>query len=464
MNTHNTNVQTLHPGSWMRTALLVTLLTAATLMAFDASANEKLDIDVGQQQIYQHGKSLRRVAVSDPAVASVTITSPGSLMITGKGLGSTEVKLWDDSKSAQPSHILQLNVQRPVNLEKEALETTTVDPLLDVAAAGKSVALTGSASSLDSHALALQALKQDPAATLNASKADFDSHVQIDIKVVEVSRKNVMRFGLFAGRNSGNRTLAVSAPGNLNSVSSTADGFSFQSASGFLPVLNAFNVALGNFGSGLLGTLSILESNGFAYTLAEPSLSAISGQTATFLAGGEFPVPIRRGAGSDSAITIQYKEYGVRLMLTPTVLDNERIYLKVSPEVSELDFANAVQTGGVSVPGLRVRRTDTSVSLGNGESFVISGMVSRNTINNLDKFPGLGSIPVIGAFFTSKRFDREDKELLMVVTPRLIRPIAADAKLPDLPGKAYHDYKPSFSDFFFSGSGIPEATTSGMSR
>src|SRR5690606_37866008 len=117
------------------------------------------------------------------------------------------------------------------------------------------------------------------------------------------------------------------------------------------------------------------------------------------------------------------KEYGVRLTLTPTVLDNDRIYLKVSPEVSELDFTNAVQTGGVAVPGLTVRRTDTSVSLGDGESFVISGLVSRNTLNNVDKVPWLGNIPIIGAFFSSKRFDRADKELLMVVTPKLVRPI-----------------------------------------
>jgi pilus assembly protein CpaC len=146
------------------------------------------------------------------------------------------------------------------------------------------------------------------------------------------------------------------------------------------------------------------------------------------------------------------------------VLDGNRIFLKVSPEVSELDFANAVQSGGVAVPGLRVRRTDTSVSLGNGESFVISGLVSRNTLSNVDKFPWLGDLPVIGAFFRSTRFDREDKELLMVVTPHLVRPIARNAILPELPGSDVRDYKPSYSEMFFQTGSAVGAPATGMSR
>ena len=151
-------------------------------------------------------------------------------------------------------------------------------------------------------------------------------------------------------------------------------------------------------------------------------------------------------------------------MLTPTILSADRIFLKVAPEVSELDFANAVQTGGVSVPGLKVRRTETSVSLGNGESFVISGMVSRSTVNNIDRMPWLGSLPIIGAFFSSKRFDREDKELLMVVTPRLVRPIYRDAALPPMHGQELKDFKPSFGEFFLSRDAYPKRSSTGMSR
>lgn len=423
-----------------------------------------LKVEQHAQIIYKHPKALSRVAVADPETASVTLTSPKVLLIRGIKPGSTQIRLWDNARSEVPDKVLTIDVEGSAKKLNNALKRAGITQV-QASKAGEAVVLNGNPGSLEQHAQAVEIVKQDPDAPVDQTRSDFDSHVQIDIKVVEVSRQNVMRFGLFLGKNGRDNTaLAISSPSTLSSITTSDNNIGFRSNSGFLPFLNAFNIALGNKGSGLLGTLSILESNGYAYTLAEPSLSTVSGQTASFLAGGEFPVPIRTGSGSESAVTILYKEYGVRLQLTPTVLDSNRIYLKVSPEVSELDFANAVQTGGVSVPGLRVRRTDTSISLGNGESFVISGMVSRNALNNIDKLPGLGDLPVIGAFFRSKRFDREDKELLMVVTPRLVRPIAADAKLPELPGKALGDYNPSFSEFFLSKDAYPEDKQTGMSR
>lgn len=438
--------------------LLACLVNLMLMPVMVFAADTDISISKDKQEVYQHKSALKRIAIADPSIASVTLLSPKSILITAKAEGATQISLWETTQPGQPSATINLIVNKSSEVEKSAFKVLGKESL-DIKPAGNTLMVEGGVNSLEAHGQAVTALKQDPKAPIDATVSNFDSHVQIDIKVVEVSRKNMLRFGLFLGKNNqDNPTLAVGAPGTLSGVDGT---FTLNSSSGFLPVLNAFNVVVGNKGSGLLGTLSILESNGFAYTLAEPSLSAISGQTANFLAGGEFPVPIKSGTGVDSSVTILYKEYGVRLMLTPVVLDSNRIFMKVSPEVSELDFANAVQTGGVSVPGLRVRRTDTSVSMGDGESFVISGMVSRNAINNVDQIPGLGNLPIIGPFFQSKRFDREDKELLMVVTPRLVRPISKDAKLPELPGKEYSDYKPSFSEFFFSNGPKP---STGMSN
>ena len=438
---------------------------ACWLMVAQSACAEEMLVSIGQQKLYEHTVALQRVAIANPEVLAVTMTSPKTMMIVPKAVGATEISLWD-SKATQPTRVLQVSVTPSLALENQGLKAADANDL-HVQPAGNGVVLVGEARSLEEHARALASLQKDRKGALDVASSEFESHVQIDIKVVEVSRQNAMRFGFLLGRNNSNHRESfgvVAPPSNLSGVENTGDGFNFTSGSGFLPILNAFNVVFGNHGSGLLGSLSILETNGFAYTLAEPSLSAISGQTATFLAGGEFPVPIRTGGGADSAITIRYKEYGVRLMLTPTILSGERIFLKVAPEVSELDFANAVQTGGVSVPGLKVRRTETSVSLGNGESFVISGMVSRNTVNNIDKMPWLGNIPIIGAFFSSKRFDREDKELLMVVTPRLVRPIAHNAELPTLPGDELKHFKPSFSEFFLSRDAYPKPHSTGMSR
>ncbi len=425
--------------------MLLACLCSLALVAQADDADE-VNLVAGEQHIYVHAKPVKRVAVGSPETAGITMLTSRNIMITGKQAGVTEVSIWESEKAATPAKQIKVAVSINTALEKQRLQFSKAIKLLP---AGNQVAISGEAESLEDHTLARQAIDKASTAPIDATLSNFDNQVQIDIKVVEVSRQNMMKAGFFLGKNNRNTTLAIGSPGNLSGIQSGDSGFVLNSASGFLPNTSAFNFVAGNASRGLLGTLSILEANGFAYTLAEPSLTAFSGQSASFLAGGEFPVPIRAGAGGDSTVTIRYKEYGVRLMLTPTVLDANRIFLKVSPEVSEIDFSNAVQSGGVAVPGLRVRRTDTSVSLGDGESFVISGLVSRNTLQNVDKVPGLGSLPIIGAFFRSTRFDREDKELLMIVTPHLVRPIAKDAAMPALPGGNLREYNPSFSDLFF---------------
>lgn len=440
------------------------LLTCLCSLALDvqASATDDLTLAVGDQQVVVHVHPVKRVAIGNPEIASIAMLTSRNLIVTGKQPGVTEISLFENEKAATPVKRIKVEVQVNTALAKQRLQFSKS---IQLSPAGNQVAISGETLSLESHALARHAIESEPA-PMDATVSDFDNQVQIDIKVVEVSRRNMMRAGFFLGKNTRNSTIAIGSPGNLSGIESENGGFIINSASGFLSAPSAFNFVAGNASRGLLGTLSILESNGYAYTLAEPSLTAFSGQSASFLAGGEFPVPIRAGAGGDSTVTIRYKEYGVRLMLTPTVLDSDRIFLKVSPEVSEIDFSNAVQSGGVAVPGLRVRRTDTSVSLGNGESFVISGLVSRNTLQNVDKFPGLGNLPIIGAFFRSTNFDREDKELLMIVTPHLVKPIAKNASLPALPGGNLRDYNPSFSDLFFQNGMLPDSgmPATGFSR
>ena len=193
--------------------------------------------------------------------------------------------------------------------------------------------------------------------------------------------------------------------------------------------------------------INALEGSGFAYTLARPSLVALSGQSASFLAGGEVPIPVP-SSGSDN-VSIEYKEFGIRLTLTPTVVGRDRILLKVAPEVSELDYNRAVTIAGTQVPGLTVRRTDTSISLADGESFVISGLISTTNSSQVDKFPGLGDIPILGAFFRSSSINREERELLMIVTPHLIQPLAANAQLPSLPGEKLRNYEPNWYRQYF---------------
>jgi pilus assembly protein CpaC len=316
--------------------------------------------------------------------------------------------------------------------------------------------------------------------------------VLTEIKIAEVSRSTLQQFGFNVFKNVGNTLGGIAAPGSLtgvqypsypytnpssivatgnngqnntvaNPVGGQATGV-FGTQGSLVPLQNAFNLVFGNPVKGLLGVLSILEEKGLARTLAEPSLTAMSGQTASFLAGGEFPVPVSQGAAAGGSVTIQYKEFGVRLSLTPTVLARDRIALKVAPEVSDLNFAAGIQVGGVSVPALNVRRTDTSIELGDGESFVISGLVSDSLLNNVDKVPWLGDLPIIGAFFRSSRLNREEKELVMVVTPHLVRPLAKGVPLPQLPGAKYGKYRPGATAFILFENGDYDSTPFGYSK
>ncbi|MEY1660567.1 type II and III secretion system protein family protein [Isoalcanivorax beigongshangi] len=250
----------------------------------------------------------------------------------------------------------------------------------------------------------------------------FGTQVQTDIRILEVSRTELNALGFEYSHMFNGTEVGIKAP------SGGAEGF------------NLFRV-----GKNSNLVINALESGGFAYTLAEPSLTALSGQTATFLSGGEFPVPSRGGSGSDS-IQIEYKSFGIGLALTPTVVSGDQIILRVAPEVSELDYSAAVSTGGVSVPGLRVRRTETTVALAPGETFIISGLVSRNTVNNSDRLPGLGNLPILGAFFRSTRIERQDKELVMVVTPHIVSPKASSMPPGTLPGAGYHETSTGWLD------------------
>lgn len=261
--------------------------------------------------------------------------------------------------------------------------------------------------------------------------SELPSQVQVDIRFVELSRSRLRELGVELNR----------LTSNFNLVSAAAQN-------------NPFSIFLSKSNGKLSAAIDMLEQTGYAYTLSQPSLTALSGQSATFLAGGEVPIPVP-SSGTNTSTTIEYKEFGVRLSVTPTVLSRSQVSLKVAPEVSELDFANAVTVNGTTVPALRVRRTDTTVSLGDGESFVISGLVSRSMRDNAQKFPGLGDIPILGALFRSTSFRSDDSELLMIVTPHLVSPIAANAATPTLPGDAWRRYEPDTISLFLEGAKSP---------
>ncbi|MBD9503087.1 type II and III secretion system protein family protein [Pseudomonas sp. BGr12] len=402
---------------------LVALLACAVHSAAQAVpsacagfADQQLNLDVeqGAQRDQQLPVPIKRLAIGDPNIADVQVLDKRDFLVTGKAEGLTSLLIWT-ACSDQPMRTVVRVGARAVS---------------------------------------------DVAGATGVGAGSLPNQVQTDIRFVEVSRSKLKQASTSLVRR-GSNTFVLGSPGSLGNMQVGTDGTldgSFGNSNG------GFNIIWGGGSSKWLGFINALEGSGFAYTLARPSLVATSGQTASFLAGGEFPIPVPNG--DKDTITIEYKEFGVRLTLTPTVMNDKRIALKVAPEVSELDFSSGIRTNDIAVPALTVRRTDTSVMLADGESFVISGLISSSTISNIDKFPFLGSIPVIGALFRSSNLDKDDRELLMIVTPHLVQPLAVNAALPKLPGEGLRDYDPGFGEFYFLEDGRfdKRKASSGMSH
>ncbi|CAN0010717.1 unnamed protein product [Ectocarpus sp. 12 AP-2014] len=371
-----------------------------------------LELAPGIHREVQLPVNIERLAVGNPDVANVQLTSNSAFLISTAGAGATNVTIWTNC-SEHPSEITLM--------------------------------VTGQASQ------ALSGFTQ--------RDHSVPAQVQTDIRFVEVNRTRLRSVGVSLFGSSNNNLFASPGVGpdsvGVGDIGSLTPGANVPLSS------SGFNLVVGGGSSRVMAALNALESSGFAYTLARPSLVALSGQSASFLAGGEFPIPVP-SAGSDS-VSIEYKEFGVRLTLTPTVIDNQRIMLKVAPEVSELDFINAITIEGTTVPALSVRRSDTSVSLASGESFIISGLISTSQSAQVNQLPGLGSIPIIGAFFRNSQTRTEERELLMIVTPHLVQPIAADARLPSLPGEELRNYDPSVYELLLFEDGSFNRT-SGLSR
>jgi pilus assembly protein CpaC len=303
------------------------------------------------------------------------------------------------------------------------------------------VLLTGTVGAPDDAAEAerlVQAYVGDGAKVLSRLKTATPMQVNLQVRIAEVTRgfaKNIgvntqsydgsngFKFGVGQGR-----SADVYAPlGGLfvgsGNASEGSSGLSKGSSGSTLGLAGRL------LGVDLLGSLDLGETVGQVTTLANPNLTALSGETGTFLAGGEVPIPISQGLG---AVSVEYKQYGVGLSYTPTVLADGRISMRVKPEVSQLDYSNAVTLGGTRVPGITTRRTETTVELGSGQSMMISGLLSNNHNNNYSKTPGLGNLPIIGALLRSNQFQRNETELVIVITPYLVKPVnnPADIRLP----------------------------------
>ncbi len=395
-----------------------------------AAQGGSLQLTAGRQQLLRPAFTPARIAVGDPNVLDVKVlrAAPGAsagaaeLLLTPKAQGSTTLMAWPQGSGLPHSWLVQVR--------------------------GAHLVLERRLASVPAHAQAVAELRQGaPAQTPLVDNAQIEvrsNTVQVDVQVVEFKKSALRQVGInifSGGRNNHGFSFGSFSPGVSGSInSSTGTGTGTGGGSGnsgtggsTAAIASAMSLVLGFgrafSGAGITTQLSILEGNGLVRVLARPTLLAHTGQNASFLAGGELPVPV---PSRDGNVAIHYKEFGIKLQLTPTILSDERIALKVSPEASDLDFNSGVTISGVAVPAIRTRRADTSVELADGESFVIGGLVSRTTSSNVHKVPLLGDLPVLGAFFKNLNYSQEETELVIIVTPRLVHPLPASTNLQAL--------------------------------
>ncbi|MBN9478171.1 MAG: hypothetical protein ABS43_25530 [Bordetella sp. SCN 67-23] len=394
-------------------AMALSLSFAVPAGAADEGGPRQISVAVRDQYQLSIPGNLERVSVVDPEVADVVIQKgsggrKGGVLVVGKKPGTTMVSVWQRGAAAPQAYLVRVTGDLATLLgEGDGAKAQVY---------GEAAVLSGQSPSMLSHHRAAAAASDAVGGenVFDASTIETGGVVQVEVKVVEFS-KQVMKEAGF----------------NF-SASNRRGSFSFGLASDLAPTGKAFDLTLGlSRGNFLLDTnLRLLETNGLARVLAEPTLVALSGQSAKFLAGGELPVPQAGGLGTT---TVMYKPFGIGLTLTPTVLAKDRIALKVAPEASDLDWTNGITLNNIQIPAIITRRADTTVELGDGESFVIGGLVSRSTTSNLDKLPFLGDLPIIGTFFRNMKYSQKEKELLIVVTPHLVKPLAKGVK-PPMPG------------------------------
>ncbi len=399
------------------------------------------------------------VSIGEPDIADIVAISNRQLNVTGKKPGKTNILLYDTAKKL--IGVIDVDVSEPINPEARAkrlleaeLRAAAQAPDVQISEVGGKVVVHGGR--LDAPAVN-RVMAAAPNGAINAVGVRPNQQVMVQVRFVEVNRSAIRAVGIrWQGIVNNRAAGVVGSRGNSSAlgeagllagsgvrpggpvVPGAAAAGVVNNALGLLsnvsPTANIL-VQLVNTGSASLDVmLSALEQQGVVRRLAEPNLVALSGEEAMFLAGGEFPVPVAQpgGAGAVPVITVQWKEYGVRLHFVPTVLSSGVISMRIEPEVSDLDYENGTEISGIRIPSILSRRTRTTVELREGQAFAISGLIQSKDIRVIEQVPWLGSVPVLGALFRSSEFQKQETELVAIITPYLVKPVPPGNKDPRL--------------------------------
>src|SRR5690349_5902556 len=416
-------------------ALAVVVLCASSIFAQDQSTNASfgtkevvpINVLVGQSKLITFDRPIERFSVSNPDIAEAVLVAGDQVVVNGKAFGQINFIAWE--KGTGRFLVFDVYVRTNLSLIDSQVHALWPNNDIRLSQANGSVVISGAVSD-PSIATQVDAVVQAAGfktVNLLQSPVKSSTQVQLMVRVAEVSRNRMRELGTSYGYQAspGNGTY-INSGGGPSTLGDVTNGIlSGAISSG----LNLFVM-----GGNSLAFIRTLQQQGALRALAEPNLIAMNGQEASFLAGGEFPIPVvQSGGGSgNSNVTIIFKEYGVRLNFKPTIIDEDHIRLELEPEVSTLDFANGVRFDGFVVPALRTRRAKTGVELRDGQSFALAGLLDNNETQQLSKVPGLGDVPILGNLFRSKQFQKNESELMFIVTAQTVKPVNRD-DLPRLP-------------------------------
>jgi pilus assembly protein CpaC len=397
--------------------LPVTSVVTSRAEATTETETRSVRLLVGRSTLVDVATPITRVSLTSPDVADALVTSPNQLLINGKMPGTISMFVWDRSGGIRRYEVI---VQRDLARLTEQFKQLFPGETIDAQSNGRDVVLSGIVSGKDVIEKAINVAagyvekKEEVVTLLQIRETGASNQVLLRVRFAEVSRSALTELGasLFTGANGYKDLIA-------RSTTQGTPAPVFDTKGGGLVFSDFLNLFLFDTKHQLGTVIKALQQKGLFQSLAEPNLIAESGKEASFLAGGEIPIPIAQGSGSAMAISVQYKEFGVRLNFTPVVTGN-RVHLKVRPEVSTLDFTNAVVLNGFRIPALSTRRTETEVELENGQTFAIAGLMNNTVNSTMQKIPGIGDIPILGLLFKSKSAQKNLTELVVMITPEIL--------------------------------------------
>ena len=424
----------MKPQTYRLLALIaIVVCSAIQLNAQDQSTNAvfgskeviPVNVLVGQSKLITFNQPIERFSVSNPDVAEAVLVAGNQVIVNGKAFGQINFIAWE--KGTDRFLVFDVYVRTNLSLIDSQIHALFPKEDIRLSQANGSVVISGSVSD-PSIAAQVDAVIQAAAfKTVNLLQSPVKNSVQVQlqVRVAEISRNKLRDLGTSYGYQGGPGTGGyVNSGGGPSSLTSVVGGFLNGTIGS---QLNLFVM-----GGNSLAMIRALQQQGALRALAEPNLIAMNGQEASFLAGGEFPIPVVQGGGQFSNVSIVFKEYGVRLNFKPTIIDEDHIRLELQPEVSTLDFANGVRFDGFVIPALRTRRAKTGVELRDGQSFALAGLLDNNETQQLSKVPGLGDVPILGNLFKSKQFQKNESELMFIVTAQIVKPVNRD-DLPRIP-------------------------------